>query len=125
MNNLKLGVLLCGVVGLIGCFLPMMSGEGISVSLWDAHSADMGGVLMVLIGFGLGAAMGAMAMKAGMQRWQAIVALLGFALVLVKLRSGFFDMIAHGAIGAKLMGLAALAGAVLSALCVAKPEQAK
>ncbi len=125
MNNLKFGVLVCGVAGLIGCFLPMISAEGMSVSLWDAHSAAMGQVLMVMIGFALPIAMGAMAAKGAMQRWQAIVALVGFAFVVFKFRDGFMDMLTHGAIGAKLMWLGAVVGAVLSVLCIAKPEQAK
>lgn len=125
MNNLKLGVLVCGVVGLIGCFLPMVSGEGMSISLWDVHSADMGQVLMVMIGYGLGIVAGVMAMKGGMQRWQGIMAVVGFAFVVFKFRGGFLDLITHGAIGGKLMGLAAVAGLVFSVLCIAKPAEAK
>ena len=125
MNNLKFGVLACGVLGLLGCFLPMASGEGMSISFWDVHTVAMFDFLQVAIGYGLGIVMGAMAAKGVMLRWQAIVATVGFALVVVKFRGGFIDLITHGAIGAKLMGIAAIAGLVFSVLCLAKPEQAK
>lgn len=124
MNNLKFGVLVCGVLGLVGIFLPMVSMGEISVSVWDAHSTDMGQVILMLVAFGLPAVMGLLGMK-GMLRWQAIVAVLGFALAVVKLRHGFFDLIVHGAIGGKLMALGALVGLVCAVLVAAKPEQAK
>ena len=126
MNNIKFGVLASGLIGLIACFLPLASGEGMSVSFWDMHNIDMAQTLMVMVGYGAGLAMGAMAVaKAPMQRWQAIVAALGFAFVVFKFRGGFIDLITHGAIGAKLMGIAAIAGLVFSVLCVAKPEATK
>jgi hypothetical protein len=102
----------------------MVSAEGMSVSLWDAHSVDSG-VYIVMIGYAAGIAMGAMAMKGSMLRWQAIVALVGFGIVLLKMRGGILDSITHGAIGAKLLAVAAIGGVVFSALCIAKPAQAK
>lgn len=126
MNNLKIGVLASGLIGLIACFLPLASGEGMSVSFWDMHNVDMAQTLMVMVGYGAGLAMGAMAMaKPPMQRWQAIVAAVGFGFVLFKFRGGLIDLITHGAIGAKLMGLAAIVGLVCSVLCAAKPDAAK
>lgn len=126
MNNIKFGVLASGLIGLIACFLPLASGEGISMSWWDLHNVDMVQTMLVMAGFGLGLAMGAMAAaKPPMLRWQAIVALLGFAYVVFKFRGGFLDLITHGAIGAKLMGIAAIAGIVFSGLCLAKPEGSK
>jgi hypothetical protein len=126
VNNIKFGVLASGLIGLIACFLPLASGEGMSISFWDMHNVDMAQTMMVMAGYGLGLAMGAMAAaKPPMLRWQAIVALLGFAFVVFKFRGGFLDLITHGAIGAKLMGLAAIAGLVFSGLCLAKPEATK
>jgi len=126
VNNLKIGVLAAGLIGLIGCFLPFVSESGISMSFWGMKALMGGQTYLVMAGFVVGLVMGAMAMaKAPMQRWQAIVALVGFAFVVFKFRGGFLDLITHGAIGAKLMGLAAIAGLVLSGLCIAKPEEAK
>lgn len=120
MNNAKLGVLVCGAIGLIGCFLPLVSAEGLSFSFWDGHSADMAQTMMVMIGFAVPLVMGIMGLK-GMLRWQAIVAIVGFAFVLFKFRGGTIDIITHGAIGGKLMGIGAIAGLVFSILAVLKP----
>jgi hypothetical protein len=124
VQNIKLGVLVCGLVGLIACFLPMVSEAGISFSVWDMHSADMVQTVLILAGYGVGLVMGVLAMKAGIARWQAIVALVGFAYVVFKFRGGFMDMLTHGAIGGKLMWVAAVGGLVFSILAIAKPAPA-
>jgi hypothetical protein len=130
VNNIKFGVLACGVIGLIACFLPQISIMGHSISVWDAHKAptEAGGgmhVYVVLAGYAVAAIMGVLAVvKAPMQRWQAIVALLGFGIVVVKSREGlkhFGDF----AIGGKLMIITMLLGVVCSVIALAKPETAK
>jgi len=128
VNNLKFGVLACGLIGIIAVFLPQVSFGGESISLWGTRSfpGQASQVYMVMAGYGAGLVMGAMAAaKAPMQRWQSIVALLGFIFVLFKMRNALPFDIFKGAIGAKLMGLAAYAGAILSAITLAKPETAK
>ncbi len=128
MNNLKFGVLVCGLLGLIGCFLPMVSFGGESISFFKMRELPGGSsqVFMTMAGFVAALVMGAMsAAKPPMQRWQGIVSIVGFAWVMFKLRDGFMKFITDGAIGAKLMGISAIAGLVFAILCVAKPEQAK
>lgn len=128
MNNLKFGVLACGLLGLIGCFLPMISFGDQSISLWKLREAPGGSsqVYMTMLAFIVPLVMGAMAAaKPPMQRWQAIVALIFFGFGFVKLREGFFKLITDGAIGAKLMAISVIAGVVFAILCIAKPEQAK
>ena len=131
MNNLKFGVLLCGLVGVIAVFLPQVSIGGHSISVWDAHSApsDAGGgihVYLLMGGYALALVMGLLAViTPPMQRWHGIVALVGFALVFAKIRHGLPVDIFKGAIGAKLMGVSAYAGALLSLLSIAKPETAR
>ena len=127
MNNLKFGVLACGLLGIIGCFLPMVSAGGQSISFFSMKELiGSGQVFMVMGGYAAGLAMGAMAAaKPPMQRWQGIVAIVGFAFVVFKMRDGFMKLITDGAIGAKLMGISAIAGLVFAILCVAKPETAK
>jgi hypothetical protein len=128
VNNLKFGVLVCGLVGVISIFLPQISFGGESITLWGTRSfpGQAAQVYMVMLGYAVPMVMGAMAAaKPPMQRWQSIVALLGFVFVLVKIRHGLPFDIFKGAIGAKLMGLTAYAGAILSALTLAKPETAK
>ncbi len=126
MQNLKFGVLVCGLLGLIGVFLPFISIGEHSASLWAAREAPGGAaqVYMVMAGFAAGLAMGGMGAAKGMQRWMSIVALIGFAFVLFKFRDGLFDLFKLG-IGAKLMGIAAFGGLIFSILTLTKPEPAK
>lgn len=125
MKNIKFAVLACGVLGLIGCFLPMVSAEGLSFSFWDAHKAPDGvQVYLVMAGYALAAVMGAMGAAKGFKRPQGIAALVGFAFVIFKFRGGFMDLL-KAAIGAKLMFIAALAGVVVSVIALAKPEDGK
>jgi hypothetical protein len=141
MNNLKFGVLACGLLGLIGCFLPMVSEGPVSFSFWKlpellkAMGAPDSGrtqVLITMAGYAAAAVAGLIAVvKPPMQRWQGVLALVGFALVLIKLRAGlgtgggFVDLLKHGAIGAKLMCIAPILGVVVSILSLAKPETAR
>lgn len=127
MNNLKFGVLACGLIGLIAVFLPWVSMGELSMSLWKAREGDAAQVYLIMGSFAAALVMGAMAAaKPPMQRWQSIVALIGFALVVVKIRNGLpVDFLkAPGGIGMKLVGLAAIAGVVFSILTLAKPEKA-
>ena len=128
MNNLKFGVLACGLVGLIAIFLPQVTFGDISISLWKAREAPGGAaqVYMVMAGYIAPLIMGAMAAaKPPMLRWQSIVALVGFLFVRFKMRDALPFNIFKGAIGAKLMGLALYAGTICSVLTLAKPETAK
>jgi hypothetical protein len=132
VNNLKFGVLVCGLLGLIGCFLPFVSAGGMSISFFKFRELPgQGGLVYItMAGYLAAAVMGALAVaKAPMQRWQPIVALVGFGLVFLKLREGggggFMKMLTEGAIGAKMMWVGLVAGIVVSILAIAKPEQAK
>ncbi|MBW8773245.1 MAG: hypothetical protein JF590_08160 [Gemmatimonadetes bacterium] len=123
MKNIKFAVLACGVLGLIGFFLPMVSAEGMSFSFWDAHKAPDGvQVYLVMAGYALAAVMGAMGAAKGMKRPQGIAAAVGFGFVIFKFRGGFMDLI-KAAIGAKLMFVAALVGVVVAVIAAAKPEE--
>jgi len=125
MQNLKFGVLVCGLLGTIGVFLPMVSFGDNSISLWGSRElAGSGQVFMVLISFLAATAMGGMGVAKGLQRWMSIVATIAFAFVLFKFRDGLFDLF-KGAIGAKLMGVGAWGGLIVSVLTIVKPEPAK
>ena len=125
MKNLKFGLPLCGLLGLIAVFLPWASVGPISTSLWKAREGD---AYLILAGFAAALAMGALAVAKGpLQRWQSVVALVGFALVIVKIRDGLpTDFLkSPGDIGMKLVGLSAIVGAALSIATLARPEAAK
>lgn len=131
MNNLKFGVLLCGLIGLVGVFLPFVSFGNHTLTTWQQHTtptSEGGGfhIYLLMGGYALALIMGLLAAIAPpMQRWHAIVALAGFALTLAKLRHGLPVDIFKGAIGAKLMGAASYAGALVSLISLAKPETAR
>ena len=122
MKNLKVGVLAFGILGVIACFLPMVSFGDQSFSLWSLRGLGAAGqVYLTMAGYVAAVVAGALAMaKPPMQRWQAVVALIGFALVLVKIRDGLFK----GAIGGMLMSVAAVGGVIVAILCLVKPEKA-
>ncbi|MDQ3369875.1 MAG: hypothetical protein M3680_31035 [Myxococcota bacterium] len=102
-----------------------MSAEGMSISLFDMRKFDAGNTFIIMGGFAAALAMGAMGAARGMARWQSIVAIVGFALIVIKMRSGFLDLITKGAIGAKLIGIAAIVGLVFAILTAVKPEPAR
>lgn len=115
MKQLKLGILACAVIGLFTCFVGAQA-------IWKAH--ELPGVAkhiyMILAGFVAPLAVGIMAAAAPpMRRWQAGVALAGFALVLVKIRDGLF---AGNFMNGKLMSIAVLAGVALAIAALIKPE---
>ncbi len=120
MDNVKHAILGCGVLGLLGIFLPMISMGDESISLWQVRALDAGQVYLVLGGFLIPAIMGGMALKGKMLRWQAGVAIAGFGLCALKLRP--WGDVFGGAIGAKLMILATFVGLAASIAAVAKPS---
>ena len=116
MKNLKLGIIACGLLGLLTVFIG-------SQALWKAH--ELPGVAkhlyMIIGGFGAGLVMGILGtVAAPMKRWQSGVAVAGFALVLLKVRDGLFQ---GNFFNGKLMSLAVLAGLALAILTLIKPER--
>jgi hypothetical protein len=121
MRYLRLGVVVAAGLGLVGAFLPLSADH----SWWVRRAGpDGASVLFVVIAFAVALGMGALALAYGMQRWIALVALIGFAFVVVKFRLEFFAL--FGAqIGGVLMGVGAAAGAVITALAAWRPEPAR
>lgn len=114
MKQTKFAIIALGALGLIGLF---MSG------ILKGFEHDKANVIMVLAGFGVPVAMGALALKAPMERWQAGVALAGFALAAVKLRAWeMVKLIAHLPLGFKFAVLGCLLGVVVSLVALVKPE---
>lgn len=120
MQNMKLGVVVCGLIGLVGCFLPIMGG----VTFFDTRQFDAANFYLVAAGYAAALAMGAMGLARGMQRWMSIIAIVGFGVVVLRMRGEVVEMMKAG-IGAKLMGIAALAGLAFAILTTVKPEQAR
>ena len=120
---LRVAVTASAVVGLVACFLPYLGKGDVSMSFWDLrvlHGTDQ--VVMVIVAYGVGLLAGLVGLSMAARRWPPILAALGFAFVLYKFRDGIAHLMDFG-IGAKLMGIAAIAGLVLSLLAAATPDR--
>jgi hypothetical protein len=121
MRNVKLGVVAAGLVGVIGAFLPLTNG----LSWWARRDGpDGAGVFFVIGAFVVGLGMGALGIAQGLQRWIALVALIGFTFVILKFRLGFFDLFTSQ-VGGQMIGVGAAAGVLLTALAAWRPEPAR
>jgi hypothetical protein len=116
MDSLKFGVLLSGVAGLVGCFLPFApAGQ----SLWDLHVEQMFVTLLVLGGFALAILVAVIAIaRPPILRWQALLAMVGFVVTLGEIR-GALGQLFKGEIGGKLAASAPIAGILFSILAIA------
>lgn len=117
MHNLKFGVFVCGVLGLVGCVLPLAPG----LSFFGTRSFDAANVYIIMAGYAAAMTMGALGIAKGMQRWMSIIAIVGFSMIVLRMRGEMIDLL-KAEIGAKLMGIGALAGLILAILTTVKPE---
>jgi hypothetical protein len=120
MKNMKVLILVFGILGVISLFIPT---EGFTYfALFKAMG--MGYLVPVLGGFVLAAVMGGMGLaKPPMLQWQAGLALLGFALVFVRFKMWqALKGIGDAPLSGKLMIVAVLGGIVVSIIALAKPE---
>src|SRR5437879_1792820 len=100
----------------------LRSGDA-TVSFWEMQFLDRTQALMVLGGYALAAAIALLGIiMPPFRRWQALVAVGGFAFVLIKLSGSLVEMVKDYAIGGKAMVIAAFAGLALAATGVLKPD---
>ena len=108
MDKLKFGVLVSGLAGVIGCFVPLAPGMG---TLWGLHRIDMMQTLLMIgtyaVPFLIAAAATA---RPPFLRVHALVSIVSFAAALWRLRHDLSGFLQHGGVGAKLMAIAPLAG---------------
>ena len=121
MRGVTLGVLACGLVGLLGCFLPLYVRGDATISFFGMRELDAAQTFTVMTAFAAALAMAALAGSRGMLRWQALVAAIAFAFVIAKLRGDVIDLLWRGAIGGKLMALATSLGLVAAIAAVVRP----
>ena len=120
MDNLKYGVVLSGLVGLIACFLSLGAA---GLSFWAMREHAPANTYMTISAYAVGFVVPAISIvKPPILRWQAIVSVLAFAFVLIKLRELLGAFITDGSIGAKLMVVAPGLGLIFSILCLVKPQ---
>ena len=115
MKILKLGVVVCGALGIAGLVMA-----GIELMM----EADKLSTIVMIAAYALPILMGLVALaKPPFQAWQAGVSLAGFALAAYKLR--IWDTIrafGEAPTGFKLMTFGAGIGVILTIVAVMKPE---
>lgn len=128
MKNIKIGILLCGIIGLVSCFV----GEA---AIWKIHEAPgfMLPVLLTIVGFAAAAAMGGMSLNKPMQKWQAIVALVGSVASLVLWQKvgavgeifKLTPLIKDHSAQSIMFSIGFYGGAVLGIIALVKPDDGK
>ncbi len=104
-------IALCGLVGLVGCFLPMAFG----MSLFDLRNFTEGWTSwLVIAAFAAPTFLGFA--KGESERAIAIASLVSFGYVAHKFGTGTFDLMIHGSLGGLAMGAAMIAGLAFSVL---------
>lgn len=122
MKNLKVVILIFGILGLVSMFLPMASGMPSFFSM--AMEFDKFQLILMLAAFGVPTAVAAMGLaKPPAQAWHGIAALAGFGLAAVKMR--VWSSIPHIMdlpLSMKLMVVASVGGVIVALMAVIKPE---
>jgi hypothetical protein len=122
VKNLKVLILVFGILGLVSMFLPMGGGMPSMFSLFMEF--DKFQLILMLAAFGVPTAVAAMGLaKPPAQAWHGIAALAGFALGAVKTR--IWESAPHimdVPMSMKLMLVAVVGGVIVSIMGVVKPE---
>ena len=114
LSSVKRIIFFFGLVGLIGCFLPLAFG----VSLFEMRHFDPGWtVWLVLAAYAVPTIVGAS--KDEGERAAAIVGTAGFGYLAFKFGTGVFDLVLHASIGGIMMGVAVIGGLASSLLALA------
>jgi len=111
---MRKAIALFGVIGLVGCFLPMVAGLS-----WFGFREFDSVVYLVMAGF-LIPAIAAFTDKTAVA---ATIGTLGFGYILAKFRLSTLDLFVDGSIGGKLMAVAAVAGFICSLCAFAEAKQ--
>lgn len=112
---MRKAIALFGVLGLVGCFLPLIGG----ISMFDLRELDALPVYLLLAAFAAPMCAG-LADKA---KVAAAVGTVGFGYVLYKFGFNTLDLIVDAGIGGKLMAVAAVAGFACSLLGFAERDR--
>jgi hypothetical protein len=119
MKQMKVLILIFGVLGLVSLFIPMEGFTFFSV----LNLMGMSYLVPVLGGFVLAAAAGGAAMKPPAAAWTAPAALVGFALVFVRMEMWKVGDIMGGPLPAKLLVISTFGGLACSIVGLVKKEE--
>jgi hypothetical protein len=104
-----------GLLGLIGCFLPL----AIGVSLFDLRHFEHGWhVWLVLASFAVPAYVGA----TESDKTAGVVGSVAFGYLAYKFGTGVFDLVFHASIGGLMIGVAVILGLATSVMALCTPD---
>ncbi len=110
---MKRSILAFGLLGLVGCFLPLALG----VSLFDLRQFEGGWrVWTMLAAFAVPAYVGASRTESA--RTAALVGTASFGYLIYEFRTGVFDLVFHASIGGIAIGVAVIGGLASSLLAL-------
>ena len=113
---MKRTIALFGLLGLVGCFLPLVPG----LSLFDLrHFGEGWHAWLVLAAFALPAYAGAVASDAA----AGLAGIAGFGYLTYKFGTGVFDLVLHASLGGIMMGVAVIGGIVTSVAALAATQK--
>ena len=124
MKFLKYALLMCGLAGAAGCFLPFIPGETASYSFWGLRFLQGNiEVFLVVAAYGATALVGLAAIvHPPMTRFHALLALGGYGWIIYKIRGRIDQELFAKAIGGKLMAVALVAGLLVCLAALVKPD---
>ena len=112
---MKRALAVFGVLGLVGCFLPVMVG---GESVFDLRHFDVVRVILMFAAFGFPLLFG---LQPGPSTIGAALTGLGcFGYLVAKFRLGLWDLLIDGDAGGKLIAIAATAGLLASVAALAR-----
>jgi hypothetical protein len=113
---MKRTIALFGLLGLVGCFLPLIPG----VSLFDLrHFGEGWHAWLVIAAFAIPAYAGATASDAA----AGLAGLAGFGYLGYKFGTGVYDLVVHASLGGMMMGVAVIGGILASLGALAAPQR--
>jgi hypothetical protein len=114
---MKRSIFAFGLLGLIGCFLPLTLG----VSLFEMRSFDPGwSVWLVIAAYAVPTLVGGS--RSESERVAAIAGTVSFGYLAYKFGTGVFDLVVHGSIGGIMMGIAVVGGLASSLLALSSKK---
>lgn len=114
---MKRAFALFGLLGLVGCFLPLVPG----MSLFDVRELDALGVYLVIGAFAAAMVLG-LSPKANALASLGAIGCFGY-LVVWKFGFDVLDLVRHASIGGKAIGIGAIGGLATSVLSLAELEK--
>jgi hypothetical protein len=104
-----------GLLGLLGCFLPLAMG----LSLFDLRHFEHGWhVWLVLASFAVPAYVGA----TESDKTAGVVGSVAFGYLAYKFGTGVFDLVFHASIGGLMIGVAVILGLATSVMALCTPD---